>query len=309
MWKTLATLLLERNQDERAEEVSKRVADPRALVAMRVDKRFDAIVAKSPERFDIDKAQASRETELSELARASPRSLALIKRLVETLTSGRKFDEALALADAAIANAAREPGLYEDTDSKITSIKFQRAQVLWLQGKWKRALQAMESSDPPRADGYFNPDQLINLASYYANLDRPGDALKALAIPFDLSQLGYIQSATVRLRAALEMGDKAAAARALNYLRHFSANYGGQLQWALIEANELDEAASFLVSRLNEPRRRGEALLSIQDFALPASMRRVSKEWFERRNRLLSLPAVEQAITRLGRREHLNILG
>ncbi len=68
-WTDFARLLLERGDVQRATEVAARIDSPRELLAMRVDKRYDAIVHAVPARFDIDQAMARQVATLEKLSR------------------------------------------------------------------------------------------------------------------------------------------------------------------------------------------------------------------------------------------------
>src|SRR5262249_9061163 len=69
-WADFARLLLERGDIQRAIAVTERITDPRALLAMRVDNRFDAVVRAVPARFDVDAAVARNIRKLEQLSTA-----------------------------------------------------------------------------------------------------------------------------------------------------------------------------------------------------------------------------------------------
>src|SRR5205823_5064847 len=98
-----ALLLLERNQVDRARESIAAITNPWTLISIRVDRRFDVVTEAAPAKFDI--AAAARKWPAIARARSeqSPRSMWLVRNVIEALTDTGHAAEAVALADATIA--------------------------------------------------------------------------------------------------------------------------------------------------------------------------------------------------------------
>ena len=84
-WRDLTLFLLERRSLRQAIDVSAHVTDAYVLVAMRADRRFDAIVAAHPAQFDIDAAADRELKHFQQLSDEQPKSLALKARVMEAL--------------------------------------------------------------------------------------------------------------------------------------------------------------------------------------------------------------------------------
>jgi hypothetical protein len=71
-WQDLALLLLEQNRLSEAIDVSTHVTDEYALIAMRSDRRFDAISASNPAQFDVNAAIRNALNHFQALAERTP---------------------------------------------------------------------------------------------------------------------------------------------------------------------------------------------------------------------------------------------
>jgi tetratricopeptide (TPR) repeat protein len=308
-WRDLAIFLLERNARERAAEVSNRITDPLMLVAMRVDNRFADLVRENPGHFDIDKMQAHRIERFREEVASQPRSLQVLVQYLGSLSSAGRYQKVLDLADEAItrADASRVPP-YDDIKEYLSWIRYARAKAVLHLGRWPQAVEELERARRMPEHGKVNVSQSINLGELYCRLDRPKEALEVIApITNDLlSKYGRMELEGVRLRAATQMGDAAAAAQALNWLREHHKDAEASFQEELIMAGELEQAASFLVDRLKDPRRRSEALLELQQFIdLPATPR--DKVLQRRWESVVARADVQAAIAKVGKVERFNI--
>jgi hypothetical protein len=75
LWRDLALLLLNKNRFTEANEAAGRVTDVYVLVAMRADRRFDAVVAANPGQFDIGAAAEREFQALQTESEKAPQSL------------------------------------------------------------------------------------------------------------------------------------------------------------------------------------------------------------------------------------------
>jgi TPR repeat protein len=306
VWRNLALDLLERGLHDRAAEVALRVTEPYTLATMQVDRRFQRLVEAHPQRFDVDEALAHEIARLRVAAEQAPRSLRALVRLLSSLQKAPRYQEVLRLSDEAIRRARATGSPYEDADEYLPWLMDERARALRGLGRWQEAADQYAEAARLPEDGRPNASQAINLAGFYCELDRPQEALAAIGGVEDLSPYGRMELEHVRLMAALETGDRASAVRALSYLREHRPDSEDTFQWALVEADELDEAAHLLVDRLADPRRRQAALFSVQDLVERPATPRVAL-WRARWKTLLSRPEVRTAIAQVGRVERFQI--
>lgn len=298
-WRDLTLLLLERKQIDRAREVAADVTEPVSLISMRVDNRFDAVVRANPEHFDIAKAQDLETKHLREEVRRSPRSMAVLVRLLRSLANGGQYAELLQIAEAAIREAGTVGATsFDDVDTRLSWVMYQRARALEGEGRWQEAVDQLADA---RLEGDL-VSQAINLGYLYCKLDRPYDALNIIAHVTQLSPYGKMQLEFVRLLAAVELHDGEATARALNYLREHGDDAMDTLQGALVQAGHPDEAARLLVRRLETPSLRNKALVGLQnDAERPTTSR--TREWNALWKAMVARPEIQAAIAKVGKVE------
>jgi tetratricopeptide (TPR) repeat protein len=239
----------------------------------------------------------------------NPRSLQAVVELADVLIIANKLDEALALADTAIARAkgndeAAPP--YDDVSEWLIWVMDKRANALTSLGRWDEAVEQFVKAGRRPERGSMNVSQAINLSFLYAALDRPMDALAAIDDIGTLSAYGRMQVEAVRHMAAIELNDAAAAEAALAYMREHKADAIETFQKALIRANRLDEASDALIARLNDPDLRNQALISLQNYIeMPATGRET--EWATRSASVAHTPKVLAAIKKFGKIERYNL--
>src|SRR5204862_1558514 len=102
----LAEGALERNDLAAASKYAARITDAATLVAMRIDKRFDALVAKQPRAFDVREAAEREVKRLRSFVAKNPRSLGGVVQLSYALYTVGRFDDMLKVSDAALARIA-----------------------------------------------------------------------------------------------------------------------------------------------------------------------------------------------------------
>jgi tetratricopeptide (TPR) repeat protein len=308
-WAQLARMLIEQKQPDRAKEVIARITAPRELLAMRVDKRFDPVVQADPKRFDVVAAVDRELVTLQKLSDASPRVLLLKAERVMAYIEAGRYSRAIAAADevlAANATADAAAGHFDDAQEQFNWILDYRAQALQGLGKWAEAEQYMKTAAARPEEGRPNVSNTINLAFLYASLGRSDDAVTALgdlAKPIDnASEYGKMQVQLVLLRAAVAKKDAAAAQAALEALRAMQSASPETFQQALLDANQLEEAADLLISRLKNPQLRSAALVEVQEYKMPAPTP-ANRLTYERWGTLRARKDVQAAVAAVGRIE------
>ena len=107
------------------------------------------------------------------------------------------------------------------------------------------------------------------------------------------------QVANERLSSADQLGDRQGVMRWVGYLRDHAEDSLSTYQRGLLNANDIEGAAALLVSRLENPDHRMDALLEVQEFATDPIGER-SLEMERRRQAMLTRPEVQAAISRVG---------
>lgn len=305
LWKRLALLELQRNRPEAAALLVSRITSPHQIIAVRADFRFDVLVRADPDRFDVHKAQESELEQLRDAVKTRPRSLEAILWLAQGLAGAGRYREVLEVTGDAAAGGAAAPG-FDDAGKFMNWLLNERAYASKALGAWDDAVAEMEKASRLEEGGSKNVSQAINLAAMYVAVGRPKDALLALDGVVDLSPYGRMQVESVRQRAALEMGDAAAAAKALSFMSEHRDDAIETCENGFLRANKLDEAAAVLISRLADPDRRSDALLEVQHYA-PTKLTPRETQWSRRWTEFVARPEVQAAIARVGRVERYDI--
>ena len=306
VWRDLALLLLEKGRIPEAIDVSTHVTDVYVLIAMRADRRFDAVVAGSPEQFDID-AAADREFHIFQgAAEKSPQALELRSWVVNLLLRQQHYEAALAASDSVLSDirSTNYPDkLYEDYDEQRSLFLDIRSTVLERVGRWDEAVAQLKAASLLNQKYSGNVDQLINLGDLYCELERPRDALAAIGtMVAATSPFGAMELESVRLEAAEQLRDTQQVRLSLEYLRAHRADAPSTYRDSLMVVNQLDQAAHVLIAQLLNKNLRQDALLSVQGFApIPGTPRDMELE--ARRRTVIARPDVQAAIQKVGRVE------
>jgi tetratricopeptide (TPR) repeat protein len=314
-WRDLMLLLIEQGRETEAAAVSARITDPFVLIAIRADRRFDAVVAAHPERFDIEAAAARQLKWLQakdEGGTGADASLRVKALLMGALTRRHHAAAALAIADEAIGDI-RDTNYPErrfvDYLSEYGNLLTERAYVLFELGLWEQGVAQLKEAAHEFEHDRDNVDAAISLAGVECDLGRPADARSVLAqITEGLSPFGQMQVESVRLDVATQEGDAAQVERSLRYAREHRGD--GPLSYLsdLIVANQLDRAAEELRRQFRDPDTRQNALANVQTYA-PEEATPRDLEMRARWLSVLARPDVQQAIAKVGRVESYQLEG
>jgi tetratricopeptide (TPR) repeat protein len=305
-WRDLTLLLVQNGRLAEAVDVAHHVSDPYDLIAMRADRRYGALIAAIPARFDI---QAAANRELLDFQDASERnqhSLELRMRLIVSLVRQRRYETALAASDSILSDikSTNYPErMYSDSGDWTPWFLHMRAIALERLGRWDEALAQLSTASLMPGKQYSNVDQLLALAGDYCGLERPNDALAAIhKIPAGINAAGQMRLEAEQLDAAIQLGDSKGASQSLEYLKSHRADRPGDYLLALIDMNQLDRAAQELIRQLGDESQRRQALLGAQDFP-PNPMAPRDLRLEAKRRALISRPDVRRAIDKVGRIE------
>lgn len=312
LWLVLATESLERQDKKRAREAARHITAPSILVAMRIDRRFDALTSEDPKTFDV-RAAAEREARKMKTAmKENPKKLIAVVQYGYALHTLGKFEDMLSLAEGILAKVEQAPKdepLYEDLDDHLNWIHNHKATALRALGKWDEAaatLASWERSDRNRQD---KASQAINLGFFYNELGRPDGALKAVERvdwSREMSEYGRTQFQFVRFQAYQQLGKESEAQEIVAWFRQHKADSLETAQSTFLESGDADGAATLLVSRLGDAEERATALAEIQNYAQTPRTER-QKKLAALNESLLSRPDVAAAIAQYGRREKFSI--
>lgn len=312
LWLMLATDALDRKDLRRAREVAERIDHPDTLVAMRIDRRFDALTLKDSRTFDVRAAARRKAAQLEAAMKTHPRTLGVVVQYGYALHTLGQFDKMLELAEQTIARvekAPRDAPPFDDLDEQFNWIHNHKATALRALGRWDEAaatLASWERSDRNRED---KVSQAINLGFFYNELGRPEDALKAvesLDWARAMSPYGRTQCQYVRFQAYQQLGRKAEADEVVSWMRKHRQDALQTAQATLLEAGDPDAAAELMISRLKDLDERSIALAQIQIYAEEPRTERQKKLdalW----ESFLARPDVAAAIQAVGRRDRFPI--
>jgi beta-barrel assembly-enhancing protease len=302
-WRDLTLLLIERARLTEAAEVAGHINSSKILMLMRSDRRFDAVVAMRPERFDIESAARQELRFAQTLSDANPQLLDLKVDVVISLQRLRDYGAMLAAADelkAEIASTNFPRRLYTDYDDKYRWLLTERAMALERVGRADEAVTELQTASGLSEEGAKNVSQAINLGALLCRLNRPQEALAAIADIGPVSEYGSVEIEVVRLKAALQLKDDAQVAKFLESLQSMRTTQPEKYELGLVLAGRMDRAAQSLMIRLRDPAKRQGALELVQDFpALPSA--KFEQDDDEAWRLLVARADVQSAINEVGR--------
>jgi tetratricopeptide (TPR) repeat protein len=312
IWQDLALMLLEQNRLTEAIEVSTRVTDEYSVVSMRADRRFDAITAANPAQFDVDAALKRDLEHFQSAAERAPKSLTPKRAVVDLLIEEQHYGAALAAADGVVAEirARSDAKLwYDDFDDEYAWVLDSRSRALRRLGRWDEGLDQLAAASWVLEKNGKNVSQVINLGELYCDLGKPKEALGTLVrLGTDMSAYGRMQEASVRLDAAVQLGDTEQTDKWLAFTKEHRVDAPRTYEDALLLTGDVESAAKWLIERLNDKDVRSATLLSIQNYAVPLLTPRQA-ELDKRRRAVIAWPDVQAEIAKVGRIESYKMEG
>lgn len=312
LWMVLVTDAVERRDLARAREVVRRIQSPSVLVSMHIDKRFAALVAQEPAAFDVRAAAETEARRLKRVAQDNPRLLDAAVQYGYALHTIGDFEAMLSLAEGIIRNVGKAPAdkpPYDDLDESLNWIHNHKATALAYLGRWEEAAATLANWQARQRNPDDPVSQAINLGSFYNQIERPAEALKAvekLDWSRDMSEFGRAQYQHVRFQALLQLGRQQEVAEIVEWMRQHRLDAPETVQVTLLEAGDIDGAAALLLSRLEDPEERAGALAEVQIYEQPpltASQARLEAL----RETFLARPDVAAAIAKYGTRQRFPI--
>jgi hypothetical protein len=308
-WRDLILLHMEGGRIADAIEVSSHITDPYVLIDVRSDRRFDALVATRPALFDIDVAATRGLHDLQMESEQSPRSLRLKTRVMGALQRQQHYSAMLAATDAVVMEmkATNFPEkLYDDYQSQYNWFLNERAIALRRVGLWEEAVAQLEAASRVSERQAQNVSQVLNLAILYCELNRPKEALSTIEPVGSVSAYGAMVKEQAHLEAAIQLGDQSQVKRSLDYMKLHSDVSPMIFFDGLIYANQLDDAAHFLIVQLMDPTLRLDMIGRVQEFATHPEPE-WSAQHIARRREVIVRQDVQTAIQKVGRIESYHL--
>lgn len=301
LWLALLRQALEQDHVARARVIARRIKAPRSLLALAVDRRFDRAVEAS-ERFALDAAIDTDLAQVRARVAAEPDRLVHRTALQRRLLDAARFAEALADADAVIAQVADGGGAkrYVDFADEYPWTLDHRAVALQGLGRWGEAVVQLRRAARRPEGGGMNVSQALNLAWLHAELGQAEQALEAVEDIGEMSPYGRMQLEMLRLMVAVQREDAPAVARHLGFMREHRDDAIGTYELALLHADRGEAAAALLIERLRRPDWRSEALLEVQPYK-QVPMPPIKAARSARHAALVSRADVRAAIGEVGR--------
>ncbi|MCD9028826.1 hypothetical protein LDO26_11470 [Luteimonas sp. BDR2-5] len=296
-WVDLAAARVEAGDAAGAGEAIARVHEPAALVQLRIDRRFDALVDRDDPRFDVGAAADAGIARLQALIAAEPTRLDLRMELTYALLTAGRNDEALAEADAALA-------ALDGFDSQDDAIWLHNNRALALRrlARHDEALAELQRASEMREQGSINVSQVLNLGNFHTSLAQPQEALRVIEPVGRMSGYGRMVQALIQLDAALQLQRQADADAAFAYIEAQRADSARHYLAALLLRGDIERAAAALRDMLDDIDARDDALDWVQDYRRPPPLPG-DVPYRERRTELLARDDVQQAVAAVGRIE------
>lgn len=262
-----AAMLLDEGDIAKARQLASDIQSARAVIKLRLDKRFDPITSQSPTQFDpVAAAKSDLAVHQSALRNMGPDADGFIAVAGDLRLLGRS-EEAAQLLEAPL----RTPGPIKAStgEDKRQWVMNDRAQALFESGRFDEAVALMRDAAKLSERNTPNVSQTINLSGLLNATGRHEEALatlKAFDEGRDASPYGLMWVATERACARLLSGKAALAQADLEFTRLHAKDNAMARAKVLLCAGDVNGAAAHYVERLKDPTGRSEALLELSRF-------------------------------------------
>lgn len=300
LWHTLAILHLEAGDEATARVVAGRVMGFRNAAKMRVDRRFDQILADQPALGD-PRAQGARLVQALRAKEAAlPGALSVRVDLAEELVLLGDYATAIAYVDATLKAVQESDGEDWTSLDRDWWILRARSSANLRQGDAAQAIRDLERASLVIAPG--QPDvPRLGLAEYFCKAAR-FDEGEAMLEAVDAGSAAMAPTvAALRACLAACRGDMVAARRLADDVATSGNGRTGELHFlALLSIGDVDAAAPRLIALLENHDTRVNALMLVQKDRYLASLPGAVAE---RRTleALLARPDVVAALAKYGR--------
>jgi tetratricopeptide (TPR) repeat protein len=305
-----ARLLLQRGEVTRARERVTTIVDPQSLLAMRIDRRFEALRSEPDfeQRFDLVAAVERSIARARENVAANPRLLGPSLDLVQSIRLLGRREEALAEVDRVLARAQgpEGPSLFDDHEDQLNWLLNERSYILYDLDRRDEARTTFGQAIGAGEGGHWNVSQVINFASLLQSEGRSTEAVEVLRTVGRASPYGDMWAASIRACAGENLRNAALRDEAMAFLRAHEDDNPAALTRGLLCINDLDGAAAVYVRRLGNPEHREVALLALQIYEpSPVILSEQEAELDRRQATVRDRPDVRAAAEAVGRIERV----
>jgi hypothetical protein len=302
LWLRLLRHDIERRDAAGAQEIATRIVQPDVIVTMNSLKLYDPVVASDPERFNIAKAYAAAAERAKARSAAEPGLLSPVVDASLRLYQLGKLDEARSVIEIALSKVAAGAA-FTDKAENLNWLYDSYARVLFALGRPDDAIAGMKAGIRVGESGIPNVSQTINLADMYLALNRPEEALAALA-PLDskgASPYGVMAAEQVRASAYALLGESEKSDASLDRIRAHADDAPGLTLQTLLYCGRAEEAEKLALKYLADPKRREGILETLHRTMPPPHATANGAKWGARVRALGDRPAVRQAVAAFGR--------
>jgi len=275
LWLELALQHLARGEQEAAREIVATLTEPRIVIQLLADRRFDAVRDPALTPAALPRLARQRADDLRARALLDANVVGIQAEYASALLMLGEHEDVVALAEqvaTAIADSPFKGDIYIDQQEQLAWLYDRAGQALVRLGRKDEAIAMYRRAAGTRELGAANVSQVLNLAHHLVSAGQPREALDVVASVGNMSPFGRMVLVGVQHRAALALGDGPAADAALDYLQRNRGDGEGVYTEALLDRGQDDAAAAALVENLENPEKRLGALYSVQRFLGSASL-------------------------------------
>ena len=275
LWLDLALQHLARGEQDAAREVAAGITQPRPVVLLLADRRFDAVRDPGLTPEALPRLARRRADDLRARALLDGNVVGIQAEYASALLMLGENEDVVALAEQvaqAIAESPFKGDIFIDQQEQLSWLYDRAAEALVRLGRKDDAIAMYRRAAASKELGGTNVSQVLNLAHRLVSAGQPREALEAIATVGDMSPFGRMVMVGVQHRAALALGDAQAADAALEYLRSHREDGEAVYTEALLDRGQDDAAAATLIASLDDPEERAEALYSVQRFNEKATL-------------------------------------
>lgn len=265
LWFELARLHLDAGDVAAAKRVAAEVKGLTSAAKMRVDRRFDPVLADAPQLGDY-KAQAARLLEsLRAKQKAAPRAMALRTAIAEEMVLLGDYAGAVDFIDGTLADVRGASENEWEAPQYGAFLLRARASANLRQGKTQQAIEDFEMASMFVPRGAVDIPRLM-LADQLCDLGRAKDAEDVADISVGGSRWLERVQTIIRVCTAVGTGDTARARTLTDTLRGaVEDNEHELLITALLRLGDVEAAAPLFIAQLDSPSNRSSMLLWAQN--------------------------------------------
>lgn len=295
----LARLSVEAGDKTKALALLDRATDPRVLLDVAQDRRFEKIwpEMEAAGRFDWIKVQTVDLERWREARRRQPQLLMNVASEIDALRALGRYDEALALGEDHV-RRLKAGETFEDAADQRAWMLNSHAYTLSVLGRAEDADKIMIE-----AEGKDGVSQRINRAELLIDAGQGERALKVLDSVKEKQSSAYGlmgRDADVACAKA-QLGDLVAARAMVQSIAARWKDNAGAVIKAQLCVGQLDEAAALYVQRLDDPVTRGRALEAFRGGRPPPVESAYHRAFRARLEAVQARPEVQAAVARWGR--------